>query len=156
MLTALVVVTFGVALCGAVLFAVAWYAQRQAQQVDPNGTTVQVPAADGAPARSLVVPSAPFVQSMREHVERRRVELAKLLRSSTEMRREWATKSEEERGSTLRLQRDEVRVAPTNAHTCCCYGGDVKLTTVLGARSVSPSVRFLAGTARCCRRCAPS
>ena len=112
MWTAFIVIAFGVLLCGAVLFGVALYAQRRPQQVDPNGTTVSVPAVGGganAAARKLVVPSAAFVQSMRAHVESRRIALAKLLKMSQDMRKLWAAKSEAERRSALIEQRDEVR-----------------------------------------------
>eukprot|EP00966_Prymnesium_polylepis_P181997 4216127-Prymnesium_polylepis.1 len=105
----LVIIAFGIALAGAVLFGVAYYAQRRPQQVDPNSMTVTVPT-DGA-ERKFVVPSGTFVQSMREHVERRRAELAKLVRSTAELRKRWAAMSEAERRTALREQREEVCLA---------------------------------------------
>ncbi len=76
MWTAIAVISFGVALCGAVLFGAAYYAQRRPQQVDPLGTTLRILAANGSTAeRRLVLPSAPYVQAMRKHVEGRRTAL---------------------------------------------------------------------------------
>ena len=107
MWTSFIIVAFGVGLCGAVLFAAAWYAQRKPQEVDPNGSKLAVP---GSPERTLILPSTPFVTSMRAHIDRRREELARLLRSS-ELRRSWLARGEADRRSLLRAQRSEVCLA---------------------------------------------
>ena len=104
-LTALVVVLFGVALCGLVLFGAAWYVQRRPQEVDPSGATLELPG-----DRQLALPSAPYVSAMRKHVDSRRDELARLMRAG-DLRRAWAQMEEPARRALLIAQREEVRLA---------------------------------------------
>lgn len=116
MWTVLLVLLFGLALCGAVLFAVALYVQRRPQEVDPKSSFLFVRLGDGANTK-LVLPSAPFVTSMKEHVEQRRYKLAALLKaSSAEMRKLWNAKAADARLATLLSQRDEVYIDPMLAH----------------------------------------
>ena len=157
MWTAFIVVAFGVLLCGAVLFGVALYAQRHPQPVDPNGTTVSVPAVSGgadSATRKLVVPSAAFVQSMRAHVESRRVTLAKLLKASQELRKLWAAKTEAERRAALREQRDEV--CARMSHRALHQRARQVIHTALPLRCVSLLEGSSTAMARSCRRRAPS
>jgi len=111
--TILWIVLFGIALCGAVLFAVAVYsgALRQAQEVDPKGSGIAVPCSDGC-KHMLNVPSMSYLTAMSNHVERRRSALAALLKdSATAEEDEWAAKTKKERLDLLRQQAEEVYVA---------------------------------------------
>ena len=109
MLTSIIIVLFGIGLCGLVMLAAAYYVQRRPQEVDPNGAQLRVP---GSPERELLLPSSPYVASMRAHVDRRREELGRLLRTG-ELRRSWAARSESHRRTLLLTQRSEVLLAVT-------------------------------------------
>ena len=90
---ALIILAFGAFLCGAVLLAAAIHsgAFRKPQQIDPKGTSVVIPVAKGSSGKQpkLQVPSAAFMHAMSKHVEQRRIELGRTLKTETELRSLW-------------------------------------------------------------------
>lgn len=108
--TAVAVLLFGVFLIGLVLLAAAFYTLRRPQQIDPNGTKITVTIPDGDQALTLMLPSAQYVAAMRDHVESRRSQLAKLSRGA-QLASDWKLKSDKLRLTMLRSQREEVQLA---------------------------------------------
>mmetsp|Transcript_1611 Transcript_1611/g.3208 ORF Transcript_1611/g.3208 Transcript_1611/m.3208 type:complete len:271 (-) Transcript_1611:245-1057(-) len=108
----LAILAFGIALIGAVLLVAAVYtgALRRPQERDAAGSTLRVIASDGN-EHELHVPSMPYLNAMCNQNERKRVELAKYLKSRGADSAVWVGMNARERHSLLVEQADEVQLA---------------------------------------------
>ena len=116
---ACVIVAFGVLLIGIVLLIAVINSGilRKSQTVDPKASQVMVTCSDDK-SRALTLPSGEFTLSMRQHAERRRNELAPLLKSDYER---WVSKSLDTRLKLLREGAQEVYLAVANYVRSTCF-----------------------------------
>eukprot|EP00965_Chrysotila_dentata_P210865 6186143-Pleurochrysis_carterae.AAC.1 len=110
----LAILAFGIALIGAVLLVAAVYtgALRRPQERDAAGSTLRVIASDGN-EHELHVPSMPYLNAMCNQNERKRVELAKYLKSRGADSAVWIGMNARERHSLL-VEQVQLRAVSTS------------------------------------------
>jgi hypothetical protein len=126
-----------------VLLAAAWQsgAFRKPQQTDPEGTAVVIPAPKGSTGKQpkLEVPSAAFMHAMSTHVEQRRIELGRTLKTESGLRECWIGTAQSARLALLQRQLVEVQLAVS-----AWVGGDVALLLDICPELCDPSMQRLA------------